>query len=167
MNLGTCARARELEEALRSGHWPDASSHELRAHVHACQTCRETVLLTRAFGAERGQAAGVARLEPPGVIWWRAQLRRRNAALEKIGKPILGAHIFAAVVSLLAAIVFLASQAGRVSSWLGGFPRALHLEVLLPASLPMFDGRFWLVVPILAALAVVSGVLACVGSEQK
>jgi hypothetical protein len=167
MRLGACPRAKELEAALRSGHWPGAASDELRGHVAGCRLCAETALLTQAFRGDRGRAAGEARLEPAGAIWWRAQLRRRNAALEKIGKPILGAQLFAVAVSLLAAVVLLALQG---ASWLAGlvdFPRALHLEVLLPASLSTFDGRFWLLVPILAALAVVSGVLACVGSEQK
>jgi hypothetical protein len=47
------------------------------------------------------------------VLWWRAQLRRRNAALARIGKPIVGAQIFSVAVTVVAAIFYLAWQAKR------------------------------------------------------
>ena len=132
---GRVRTGKEVAELLSRGYWPEACNAELRAHVAGCRACRDLVVVRQAFRAERAFAAGEARLEPPGVLWWRAQLRRRNAAIERIGRPILGAQIFALAVSLAAAIVYLGSQARRGFdwlAWLGQIPRALHFERCCP-----------------------------------
>src|SRR5579871_1914094 len=113
MTFGGCAREREIEELLHRGQWPASGSDEQRAHLAGCRSCRELILVTQALGGERLKAAGEARLEPPGVLWWRAQLRRRNAALERIARPFLGAQIFALAVCLAAAILYVLAQARR------------------------------------------------------
>ncbi len=114
---GTCAREKEVRDLLQRGHWPQACSPELRTHVDACRACSTLVLVAQTFQRARADAAGMARLQSPGVLWARAQLRRRNAALERIGKPILGAHIFAMAVALLVAGGFLVSQARQGFHW--------------------------------------------------
>jgi hypothetical protein len=127
-------------------------------------------MLTQAFRGERAIAARAPRLEPSGVLWWRAQLRRRNAAIERIGRPILGAQIFAVAVSLLTASVFLAVQARRSMGWLSWFeqiPRSLHLEVLLPDALQKSQGEIWLVVTLAGMLALTSGVIMWFASEKR
>jgi hypothetical protein len=154
---------------LARGSWPEAASGELRAHVDRCRGCRDLVLVKQAFRAERTAAASAARLEPPGVLWWRAQLRRRNAALARIGKPILGAQIFSVAVTLAAAIFYLAWQAKRGYAWLGWFqqfPRALHLEALLPDAFTRYPGETLLVCSGLAMVALMSGVIVYMGSEK-
>jgi hypothetical protein len=170
MIFGACAREKEVAELLLRGHWPHACSAELRAHVAACRACSDLVLVTQSFRSAHAGAAGVARLEAPGVLWWRAQLRRRNAAIERIGKPILGAQIFALAMTLLAAAGLVISQARqgfRWMSWFDELPRLLHLATLWLATLPNFDGRFWLLVPVLATLALVSGVVVYLASEKR
>jgi hypothetical protein len=158
-----------VAELLGRGHWPEACSSELRAHVDACRACQDLVLVKQAFRAERVIAASAARLESPGALWWRAQLRRRNAAMERIGRPMLGAQIFAVAVSLVAAIVYMVSQSRRGFewlAWLGQIPKALHLEVLLPDALQKYPGESWLVLSAIAMLALMSGVIVYVGSEK-
>ena len=167
---GTCAREKEVAELLRSGHWPQACSLELHANVGGCRACGNLILVTETFQRARSNAAGMARLESPGALWARAQLRRRNAAIERIGRPILGAQIFALAVSVLVAAGFLVlqfRQGAPWTSWIKDFPRSLHLEALWPSAPPTFDGHLWFVVPLLAALAVLSGVAAYVASEQE
>ena len=170
MMFGTCAREKEVAELLLRGRWPHACSAELRAHVAACRACSALVLVTQNFRSAHADAAALARLEAPGMLWWRAQLRRRNAAIERIGKPILGAQIFALAVTLLAAAGLVISQATQGLCWMSWFddlPRSLHLAALWPATLTSFDGRFWLLVPILATLALVSGVVVYLASEKR
>ena len=169
MRLGACGREKEVAEMLGRGSWPDAASGELRAHVNGCRGCRDLVLVKQAFRAERTAAAGAARLEPPGVLWWRAQLRRRNAALARIGRPILGAQIFSVAVTLAAAIFYLAWQAKQGigwPAWLQQLPRALHLEALLPDAFSKYPVETWLVCSGLAMLAVMSGVIVYMASEK-
>jgi len=170
MNLVACTREKELAELLRRGHWPHACSSELRAHVRGCRACGETVMLTVAFQKSRVEAADMARLASPGHLWWRAQLRRRNAAIERIGRPLLGAQIFALAVCLLAGAGLLVSQARHGLAWVSWFeelPAALRLDALLPAAFPQLDGRFWLLVPALATLALLSGVAVYLASEKR
>lgn len=170
MRLGGCTREKEVAELLSRGHWPEACSAELRAHVAGCRACRDLVLVQQGFRADRVVAASAARLEPPGVLWWRAQLRRRNAAIERIGRPILGAQIFALAVSLAAAILYLGWQARRGFdwlAWLGQIPRALHFEALLPDALQKYPGEAWLVLSLAAMLALMSGVIVYRASEKR
>ncbi len=109
--MRACVREKEMTELVERGGWPEAAPEELRGHAAACEACGRTLLLLQAFRQERAQAIGAARLEAPGVLWWRAQLRRRNAALEKIGRPLLGAQIYAIAVGLIAGLTVLGLEA--------------------------------------------------------
>lgn len=170
MSFGSCNREREIADLLHRGHWPQACTAELRAHVDSCRSCSELVLVTQTFQQARAHTAAMPRLESPGVIWWRAQLRRRNAAVERIGRPILGAQIFALVIAFVVAAGLLAWQTRRgfhLAAWLESLPGALHFDALLPASLPSFDRGLWLVVPVLATIAILSGLVVYFASEKQ
>jgi hypothetical protein len=99
-----CSRRDEVRDVLAQGHWPEACEAELRAHVDGCRACGEMAMLTQSFRVAREGAAAQARPVPANLVWWRAQLRRRQAAIEQVSKPIWGAQIFAVVVSLCAAV---------------------------------------------------------------
>lgn len=169
MRLG-CAHEQEVTTLLDRGHWPEACSEELRAHVSGCRSCRELVLVKQAFSSERITAAGEARLESPGVIWWRAQLRRRNAALERIEKPFLGAQIFALVICIAAATAYVFSLARRGFdwlAWLGELPRAFHFGSLLTDSAGKSSWEVWVAVSVAAMVAVMGGLIVYVASEKR
>lgn len=175
MSFGMCNREKEVAEALRAGHWPDAAAEELRTHVAACKACSRRVVLAAAFRRERAIASAEARpdlrrLESPGALWWRAQLRRRNAAIERISRPILGAQVFAVAVALIGAVVFLASQAKQGLGWFAWIteaPRALHFQALLPESLQNATGGALLLAALLAVIAIVGGFAAYASSDKR
>ena len=104
MMLKVCAFEKEVMQLLLRGGWPAACPDELRAHVAACRSCADMVLVTASFQREREAAVSAARIGTPGALWWRAQLRRRNAAVERIAKPIMGAHLFALFVCAVVVI---------------------------------------------------------------
>lgn len=165
----TCAREKEVEELVNRGQWPQACAEELRAHVEGCRACSDLALVAQAFQAAHASAIATPTLPSAGALWWRAQLRRRNAAIERIGRPILGAQIFAFAMVLLVAAGALAGQMRRgfdLRAWIEALPRALHLEALWPTSLSAFDGSFWYLVPVLATLALVGGVVVYFASEK-
>jgi hypothetical protein len=169
MSLFTCAHESELRMLLDRGQWPLASSEELRAHVAACHSCAEISLVKQTFLAARDTAMAVPVLPSAGALWWRAQLRRRNVAIERIGKPILGAQIFALGMILALGVGALAWQLRRgfeFVGWMEALPHSFHLDALLPASLTGVEGSFWFLVPLLAALALVSGVVVYFASEK-
>jgi len=167
MTLGSCSREEELRTLLKQGHWPQASTVDLQAHVAACRSCSETVLVTATFQASRTHTAAVAVLPSPGLLWWRAQLRRRNTNMERIARPLLGAQIFALAVTFLAGTGFLAWQLPRGSSvwqWIEQLPHALRLDT---AALLGSGGTLWLLVPALATLALLGGVAVYWSSEKQ
>jgi hypothetical protein len=164
----TCAREKEVEELVQRGQWPQACAEELRAHVQACRACSDLALVAQAFRS--AHATAMPALPSAGALWWRAQLRRRNAAIERIGRPILGAQIFAFAMILLVAAGALAGGMRRgfePTAWIEALPRALHLDALWPTSLSGFDGSFWYLVPVLATLALVGGVVVYFASEKQ
>lgn len=160
-----CAREKEVVELVERGQWP-LCSEDLRDHVQSCRACAELVLVKGALRRERTAAMAQPVLPSASALWWRAQLRKRNQALETIGRPILGAEIFAATMLVLMALSGLgwAFRNGiDPGAWLG----ALRLGTLWPASLANFEGSLWYVVPLLAALAVVSGLVVYFVSEKQ
>jgi hypothetical protein len=167
VSFRTCTREPEIKGLLARGHWPAAATPDLRAHAATCSACAQLVLLTQAFSSDRAQASATARLEAPGVLWWRAQLRRRNTAIERLQRPLIGAQIFAVALSLVAAVVFLAGQSKQGLAWLTDLPRALHFEALLPEPLQTPLGLTALVVVVLAVIALLSGALAYATSEKR
>jgi hypothetical protein len=83
-----CARTAEVQELLGLGHWPQAAGAELATHVRECRRCSEMVVVTQAFCAAKARATGEARMEPPALVWWRAQLRRKHEAVHGVERPM-------------------------------------------------------------------------------
>jgi hypothetical protein len=172
MTLKSCSREREVTELLQSGHWPLASSTELRAHVSACGRCSDLVLVTQAFQRDRIETEGKARLNSPGVVWWRAQLRGRNAALEHIARPIQRAQLFALLVNVVVAVgvvVSLARHGFRWLSWLSELQQTqpFHLETLWSFALMRPDWNLMILIPGFGVLVLLSGVVLYLALERK
>jgi hypothetical protein len=172
MILKPCSREKEVDELLRRGLWSAACTPDLRAHVSACRSCGDLVLVTETFLRARAETANAAQVSTPAALWWRAQLRRRNAAVERIGKPILGAQIFALAVNLFIVVAFLAYQARNGMgwlSWLEQLPEAysLHLDNLGQSALLNPGWSLMVLIPALATLALLGGVVVYLASERQ
>jgi hypothetical protein len=172
MTLGPCTHEKEIAALLASGQWSQAAPAELRTHASACRPCAELALVTSAFRAARTTAAAAAPLVSPGILWWRAQLRRRNAAFERITRPILGAQIFAFVVCIAVAIGFAASHATEGLGWISDLsqhllPSSIGVTKLWPSSLSGSGSALWVFVPLLAMLALLGGVAVYLASSEE
>jgi hypothetical protein len=108
--MTTCSHLEEVRQSLADGHWPHAAAPELRAHAESCARCAQEVLLTTHFQQARANTIPSAQPIAPNLIWWRAQLRRRNAALTQAGRPIAAAQLFALAVVLLAMAALVATH---------------------------------------------------------
>jgi hypothetical protein len=174
MTLKSCSFEKEIAPLLTRGQWPQAGTPELRAHVSSCSSCADLVLVTLAFQSARASAAAVPNLPSPGVLWWRAQLRRRNAAVERVGRPMLGAQIFAMSITLLLVVGLVISQATqglRWLSWLGQIPQPqfapLSMDLFSPAALFTSGSTLLVLIPVLATVALLSGVVVYLASEKQ
>ena len=119
MRFRACLHSKEVGELLRGGQWPAGCGAELRAHVAECGNCSELVLLRTAMQGMRAEDMEAARLEAPGVIWWRAQLRRRNAVLQQVARPLKAAQLFAMAVVVSFAAGFGVSEIRHSGEWMG------------------------------------------------
>ena len=143
---------------LEAGHWPAACEAELREHVAGCPRCGDLVLVASTMQRARVEAVGEARLQASGVIWWRAQLRRRQAAMEAIARPVRGAQWFAGLLGLAVLVGFLVvevRQGGmqRVEASLGGFS--------------FLSGNVSLIVAGLVVLGLLGGVAAWLAMDRE
>jgi predicted anti-sigma-YlaC factor YlaD len=171
-----CARRAELEGEIESGHWPEAATPELQLHVKTCSTCGDTVLLAESFCMARAASLSQPALPPAGLLWWRAQLRRRNAALAQVQRPLVGAQIFALLVTMAIAggmaIVSLRSASSgetSISGWFAGFSKSssAQMEGLLSSATSALSGNLLLLSSALAVLAVAGGVAALLVTDKS
>lgn len=168
----TCPRESEIRQLLERGQWPVAATPDLCAHVEGCRSCREMVLVTQAFRQARSSAMAAARPASSGVIWWRAQLRRRNAAVRRISRPLLGAQIFAFAIALAVAIGFIVWQTNQDAewlTWLKQLPQSTSLQISsIWSGDPAGSGLvLLLLVSAVAVLALVGGVVVYLASEKQ
>jgi hypothetical protein len=172
MTLSACPREKEVIDLLARGHWPQACPADLRAHVDSCRSCAEHAFVTQAFQQARADASAAANLASPGVLWWRAQLRRRNAAVERVGKPILGAQIFALAVALVVSVVFVISQATHGLRWMSWFEelqpsQPLHIQTLWQSGVLSSGWSLMILIPALATVVLLGGAIIYFASEKQ
>jgi len=172
-----CPREKEILALLSSGQWPGAAEDALRGHAETCARCADLLLVKQAFVTAREQSLPLAPLGAPGLLWWRAQLRRRYVAVERIGKPITRAQVFAlALYCAVAAglIAFLMRNGFDLPGWLASLK-----QEPLPQTEAAHSADFWaslvanhswnptLLVPALAALALLSGVAIYLALDSR
>jgi hypothetical protein len=93
-----CEREQQVIEATRNGLW----SSSLRAHLRNCAHCTQTELIAASLQEDAAKAKRVLDLPPAGLIWRRAQTRRREIALERATRrPFLIAGALGAVYSMV------------------------------------------------------------------
>jgi hypothetical protein len=111
-----CSRTAEVQELLQLGHWPQAAGAELVGHVRGCRRCGEIVLVTQALGAAKASAMDEARVEPPALAWWRAQLRRKHEAVECVERP-MRAQMFVVLAIVCVGLGLAFRLSGGVTVW--------------------------------------------------
>lgn len=169
MTFRTCPWEKELTHALKAGHWPDGCTPELRVHVAACSGCRDLVLVGEAFQLAKEESAREIPSGSAGLLWWRAQLRRRNAVAQKITRPITIAQTFAFLLTLLVAGIFAAWQYDHGLRWGAWWSdetltRALHL---VSGSFALVQGNVLLLVAPLGVLALFGGLVLYLVSAKS
>jgi hypothetical protein len=170
--LTSCPREKELRELIAGGQWPAACPPEMRAHVDGCLSCSDLALVAAAFRSARAATLAAAKPIPPGVLWWRAQLRRRNAAVERLARPLIGAQIFALVFFLLLGAGFLFFEALRSESWLAWLQQlpqdaALHWDNLRSSVLADPAWSWMILAPAAASLLLLTGVAVYLATDRQ
>lgn len=150
----SCSRETELLAALREQRWPDVCEPELRAHVSACSYCTDLVLVTQAMRQGHREATQQAVLPSAGILWWRAQVQRRNGAIQRVTEPILLAEKLAWAGTCAAALalgLWQRHSIGELFTYLG--------KIQLPASNttnPLAGVNGWFIAMLAAAAGTIS-----------
>ncbi len=159
--MTTCAHLDEVRHALTAGQWPHAAAPELRAHAASCNRCAQEILITTYLQQARSAAIASAQPGTPSVLWWRAQLLRRNTAVERASRPIAAAQIFALIMVVLGIACIIGTR------W-----RSL-LDPTLPAraaaSLATIRGD-WGIIPLILAFTLIptlGAVILYLSTERK
>jgi hypothetical protein len=157
-----CSRTAEIDELMRLGHWPEAAGAELQAHVQACRACGERVRVTQALREMRASSMRAARLEPPALVWWRAQLRRRREVMQQVERPLrVQMLVVLAVVCAGLGLAFkLSGGATAWRSWINASAGAV-------ARSGMANLGVGLVVASAVALAAMAGLAVYLTVERK
>jgi hypothetical protein len=93
-----CERKQQVIEATRSGLW----ASPLRAHLQDCALCTQTELIAASLQEDAAKAVRVLDLPPAGMVWRRAQARRREGALQRATRrPFLIVGALGAVYSVV------------------------------------------------------------------
>jgi len=168
VTIRTCSCETELAQALKAGHWPDGCTPELRTHVEICRSCDDLVLVTQAFQNARSESCAAVPDNLANLLWWRAQLRRRNVANERTSRPISIAQSFALFINLAVAIVFAIWQYHhglRWASWWSELEvsRVLHLFDIGS----MLDGNLVPLICSIGMLAFLGGLVVYLVSEKS
>jgi predicted anti-sigma-YlaC factor YlaD len=168
MTLRPCTRQSEVKGLLDSGHWPHACPADLREHLAGCRSCSEFLLVTRAFKQDRAAAVAVPHLPAPGAIWWRAQLRRRNAAMRQVSRPILGAYVFALLMLVVVAGAVAVSRMSSVVQWLGQAQwDDLPWRSFNPLTMLNLGLSGPVLIPVFATLALLGAVAVYLATEKQ
>ena len=165
----SCSFEKEVAQTLNDGHWPDGCAEELRAHVKDCASCADFVLVTQTFRRAKSESIDEVSAGSPGLVWWRAQLQRRNAMAARVNRPTTIAQAFAWIVAALVGVIFVAAQYSRGIRW----PEWLSNRVFWRASSPfsgVLAGSGWnslLLICGIGALACLSGLVVYLASERS
>ncbi|MGD0912441.1 MAG: hypothetical protein ABR928_11120 [Terracidiphilus sp.] len=167
MTLVSCNCEKDIRELVERGQWPLAAPRELRDHAAQCRTCADLVLVASAFQRVRSTTLAAAKPVSAGSIWWRAQLRSRQQAFERIQRPLIGAQVFALVALLVPIIGFVAFEARHGLAWLSWFGTASQSAQLHAGDLSSSSPSGLIFVVAAATIALIAGVAVYFATERK
>jgi hypothetical protein len=129
-----CSQQEQVATELRQGRPPEVWDEALRAHVAACRSCSELTLVAQALQEDRMHTVQAAQVASPGALWWQAQVRLRNGAMERVTRPMAMAEKFALISLTAVALVGIVWKHSQLLGWLLGLADLSHPATLQPAS---------------------------------
>jgi hypothetical protein len=112
-----CSQQQKVAAAIQAGQWPEGCDPALCAHVESCLICSDEAMLAQAFRQSHSAALQQPQLPSAGILWWRAQLRRKNADLERMIHPVAVAEKIAVVFVALIVVALVGWQHEQMAVW--------------------------------------------------
>lgn len=83
-----CPREQDVINAIVIGRWPDRCDETLCAHAAECSVCKELVEVTSVMRLDQEGMRDEMSLPSAGQVWWRAAIRARLEASERVARPM-------------------------------------------------------------------------------
>lgn len=83
-----CPREQDVINAIVTGRWPDRCDESLCVHAAECAVCKELVEVTSVMRLDRDGLHEEMSLPSAGQVWWRAAIRARLEASERVARPM-------------------------------------------------------------------------------
>ena len=152
-----CSHQEQVTRELRQGKLPELWDDTLRAHIAGCRSCSDLVLVAQALQQDRMQTMQTAQAASAGALWWRAQVRLRNGAMERVTRPIALAEKFALIITAAVVLAVILWKRSQLLGWLVALAAPPHSGAL-PAGSSFIDG--WTTILMVASVGTVA---LCVG----
>jgi len=123
MNKNYCGEEQRVFDAVHA----NALDSTLKEHVAHCVICTEIVLVAQYLDEQRRSQESEIVLPDAGLLWWKAQLRYRDAALARATRPIALVTKAGSAAIVLAGIWF-ASTPSAAREWIIDFVQAAVLQ---------------------------------------
>jgi hypothetical protein len=161
-----CSREQDVLDTLAAQRWPERCDDELRVHVSGCHICTDLAQVAMALLDDHESAHQDARLQPSGIVWWRAQLRAREEAARAAARPIAFIQGVAASVAVWlivaiaravpssAVLTMKESIAGLVPRMTLRIPDLAQAAGAVPISILLLAGAWLLLAPLAIYFAV-------------
>jgi hypothetical protein len=117
MNLPFCSQEEKIAKLIKTHRWPQDADPELVVHAGKCSRCHEALFAVQILQLLRASDVKQAHVGSPSALWWRAQLRRRNGAVEQMAKPLVWAEILAFISMLCIAAGIAFQQWTPIRQW--------------------------------------------------
>ena len=115
-----CSYQEKLASELRQGRPPEMWDEALRSHVPRCQSCNDLLLVSETLQQDRSETIKAAQVASPGTLWWQAQVRMRNGAMQRVTRPIALAERFALISLTCVFLAGIAWKRSELLAWLMG-----------------------------------------------
>jgi len=131
MTAPECPREQDVINAIVTGRWPDRCDESLCAHAAECAVCKDLVEVTSVMRLDRDGLHEEMSLPSAGQVWWRAAIRARLEASERVARPfswVFGVSVACAMGLTIAVVQLLwspfqqawgSSVPGAWTSWFG------------------------------------------------
>lgn len=134
-----CSQQQQVAAELHQGRLPELWDDALRIHVAGCHSCSDLVLVAQTMQQDRIQTVQTAQIASAGALWWRAQVRLRNGAMERVTRPIALAEKFALFITAAVVFAVIMWKRTQLLGWLLSLADPPHTTAL-PAAPSLIDG---------------------------
>ena len=138
-----CEREIEVVNAIIDGRWPAGCDTELRAHVDACGLCAEVVDIAGRVRNEHHAAMQEAAVPPSGAVWWRAQRRAREEALNRASRAVTTMQATSVAIAIVVALTIAGLTRETWAGWVARISDGFYfgsIQLTTGTSLLMFVG---------------------------